>query len=168
MDKLLSPDIGLAVWTILSFLIFVVLLRVLAWKPLLGAVEARESGLRSERERAEKARDEAEKIQAELEKRLTGAKDEAKGILAEANKDGEKLRAELKKVAEDESKAIVEKTRAQLAEEKNRLVGELRSEVATLSVLAAERLVKKSVDAGVQKSVLDGFFADLEKQDKVN
>ncbi len=54
------------------------------------------------------------------------------------------------------------KTFAELAAEKNKLVADLRKEVATLSVLAAEKLMRKSVDDGVQKNVLDGFFKDLE------
>ena len=62
----------------------------------------------------------------------------------------------------------VHETRAQLAEEKNRLIGELRGEVATLSVLAAERLVRKSIDADVQKTVLDGFLKELESKGKKN
>ena len=53
-----------------------------------------------------------------------------------------------------------------LAEEKERLVRELRKEVAGLSVLAAERLMRKSVDENVQKTVLEGFFKDLEGQKK--
>jgi F0F1-type ATP synthase membrane subunit b/b' len=53
-----------------------------------------------------------------------------------------------------------------LAAEKDKLVGDLRKEVASLSVLAAEKLLHKSVDAGVQKSVLDGFFKDLDSTKK--
>ena len=51
---------------------------------------------------------------------------------------------------------------ADLATEKNRLVGELRKETADIAVKAAEKLMRKTVDAGVQKTVLDGFFKDLE------
>lgn len=168
MDTLLNPDLGLAIWTIASFLILVTLLRVFAWGPLLGAVEAREDKMREERERAEKARAEAERIQADLTQKLASAQDEAKRIMSEANKDGEILRSKLKKSAEEEAKGMIDKTRAQLQEEKNRLVGELRAEVANLSVLAAERLVKKSVDKDVQKAVLSDFFKDLDKQGKAN
>ncbi len=168
MDTLLNPDIGLVIWTIASFLILVTLLRVLAWKPLLGAVEAREARMREEREKAEAARKEAEKIQQNLEARLSGIEEDSKKTLAEAAQKGESLRAQIKKDAEAEAKNIMDKTRLQLNEEKRRLVGELRSEVASLSVLAAERLLRKSVDSGVQKTVMDRFFADLDKEGKKN
>ena len=57
---------------------------------------------------------------------------------------------------------------AELSEEKERLVRDLRKEVASLSILAAEKLMRKSVDDGVQKTVLEGFFKDLEGQKRHN
>ena len=166
MDSLLKPELGLAIWTIVSFAILVVLLRLVAWTPLLEALEAREARLRAEREAAEKARAEAERIQRELERRLSESAAAAKDILAQAGKDGEALRAGLKDDAQRQAKELLERSRAQLAEDKRRLVGELRGEVAALSVLAAERLVKKSVDGAVQKNVLDRFFAELDADAK--
>lgn len=168
MGTLLSPDLGLAIWTILSFLILVGLLRAVAWKPLLGAIEARETRLREERERAEAARAEAEAIQNRLEERLARADAEAAERIAKAGKEGEALRQSLKADAEREARALMDKTKAQLAEEQRRLIGELRREVASLSILAAERLVRKSVDAGVQKTVLADFFQELEGSGKKN
>lgn len=162
MDSLLKPELGLAIWTIVSFAILVVLLRGVAWNPLLAALDAREARLRAEREGAEKARGEAERIQKELERRLSQSEAEAKDILARAGKDGEALRASLKDDAQRQAKELLERTRVQLAEDKRRLVGELRGEVAALSVMAAERLVKKSVDGAVQKSVLEQFFGELD------
>ena len=161
LDKLLNPDQGLIIWTIASFLILVALLRLVAWNPLLHAIEEREAKMREERERAEKARAEAERIQKELEARLAHAADEAKGIVAKAGQEGEALRSRIKADAADEAKALLEKTRAQLDEDKRRIVSDLRKEVSQLSLMAAERLLKKSVDQGTQKAVLDQFFSEL-------
>lgn len=166
MGDLLAPDFGLTVWTIVTFLILVGILKAFAWGPLLSAVEAREARLKADREGAEKARSEAERIQKELEAQLAGIQSKTKELLAAATKDGEALRSKLKAEAEADAAAIKSKTAAELVVEKEKLVGELRREVATLSVLAAEKLLHKSVDAGVQKSVLDGFFKDLESTKK--
>ena len=162
MDKLIVPDTGLMFWTIVTFLCLVVILKKAAWGPLLHAIEAREGRIKADREGAEKARAEAERIQKEFEAHMAGAHAKSKEILAAAMKDGEALRARLKAEAEADAQAIKTKTSADLAAEKNRLVGELRKEVASLSVLAAEKLMHKSVDAGVQKTVLEGFFKDME------
>lgn len=164
MDTLLNPDSGLIIWTIVSFLVLVGLMKAFAWGPLLGAIEAREAHMREQTESAEKARKEAERIQKEVEERLANAESEVKGLLAQAGRDAEVLRGKLRKDAEDEAKGMVDKTRKQLEEDKKRLVGEMRKEVASLSVLAAERLVRKSVDSGVKKDVLDRFFVEMDKK----
>jgi F-type H+-transporting ATPase subunit b len=162
MDKLLSPDTGLMIWVIVTFLCLVAILKLFAWGPLLGAIEAREGRIKADREGAEKARSEAERIQKELEAQIAGVQAKAKEMLAAATKDGEALRAKLKAEAEADAQGIKDKTMADLANEKNRLVGELRKETADIAVKAAEKLMRKTVDAGVQKTVLDGFFKDLE------
>ncbi|MDE2491064.1 MAG: F0F1 ATP synthase subunit B [Elusimicrobia bacterium] len=161
MDKLLTPDPGLMIWTIVTFLCLLAILKKAAWGPLLGAIDARDYRLKEERLAAEKARSEAERIQRELEEKLAGVHAQSREMLAAAAKDGEALRAKLKAQAEADAEAIKQKTSAELAAEKNRLVAELRGHVADLSLLAAEKLIGKSMDEGVQKVVLDGFFKDL-------
>jgi F-type H+-transporting ATPase subunit b len=166
MGDLLAPDLGLTVWTIVTFLCLVAILKLFAWGPLLNAVEEREARLKADRDGAEKARAEAERIQRELESQMANVQTKSKDLLAAALRDGEALRAKLKAEAEADAAAIKAKTTADLAAEKDKLVGDLRKEVANLSVLAAEKLLHKSVDAGVQKTVLDGFFKDLESAKK--
>ena len=166
MDKLIVPDTGLMFWTIVTFLCLVFILKKAAWGPLLQAVSEREGRIKADREGAEKARAEAERIQKELEAQMAGVQAKSKELLAAATKDGEALRARLKAEAEADAAAIKAKTTLELAAEKDKLVGDLRKEVASLSVLAAEKLLHKSVDAGVQKSVLDGFFKDLDSTKK--
>jgi F-type H+-transporting ATPase subunit b len=162
MGDLLAPDLGLTVWTIVTFLLLVGILKAFAWGPLLKSIDEREARLKADREAAEKARSEAERIQKELEAQMAGVMAKSKELLSAATKDGEALRSKLKGEAEADAQAIKDKTLADLANEKNRLVGELRRETADLAVKAAEKLMRKTVDAGVQKTVLDGFFKDLE------
>jgi F-type H+-transporting ATPase subunit b len=162
LDQLLNPDTGLMIWVIVTFLALVAILKLFAWGPLLGAIEAREGRIRADREGAEKARAEAERIQKDFESQMAGVAAKSKELLAAAVKDGEALRAKLKAEAEADAQGIKDKTMADLAAEKNRLVGELRKDVADLSVAAAAKLMHKSVVEGVRKTVLDGFFKDLE------
>lgn len=163
MGDLLAPDLGLTVWTIVTFLALVAILKFAAWGPLLHAVEERENRIKADREGAEKARADAERIQKELEAQLAGAAAKSKELVSQATKDAEALRAKLKAEAEADAAAVKAKASADLAAEKDKLVGELRKEVASLSVMAAEKLMHKTVDAGVQKTILDSFFKDLEK-----
>lgn len=164
MDQLLKPDLGLIFWTIVTFLSLVFILKQFAWGPLLAAIEHREKGIKDDIEGAKAARVGAEKIKAEIDAEMEQLSAKGRELLAQAAKQAEILRAELKAAAESEAQKIKEKTLAELSEEKRRLVEGLRKEVAELSVLAAEKLMRKSVDDSVQKGVLDSFFKDLEKQ----
>ena len=167
MDKLLTPDSGLVIWTIVTFLTLVFILRRFAWGPLLAVIEEREGRIRADREAAQSARQAAEKMRAEVEARLEGLSAAGKQMLDKARAQAETLGARLKDVAEEEARAIKSRAGAELAAEKDRLVAELRKEVASLSILAAEKLLRRSVDESVQKSVLDSFFHDLDKQEAV-
>ena len=162
MDKLLNPETGLVIWTIVTFLCLVFILKKAAWGPLLAAIEEREKRMKADLAGAQDARAQAERIKAELESQMAGMQAKSREMLAQAAKEGESLRAQLKASAEADAQKIKEKTMSELADEKERLVRALRSEVATLSVMAAEKLMRKSVDDGVQKNVLESFFKELE------
>lgn len=162
MDKLLSPDSGLIVWTVLTFLSLVFVLGKLAWGPLIEAIEEREAKIKADRAAAESARAASEKIKAELEAEIAALESRGREMLSRAMREGEALRSSLESQAEASARKLKEKTLAELAEEKARLVGELRAEVAELSVLAAEKLLRRSVNDEDQKAALDSFFKDLD------
>ncbi|MBI4051283.1 MAG: F0F1 ATP synthase subunit B [Elusimicrobia bacterium] len=163
MEKLLSPDIGLSIWTAVTFLLLVLLLGRAAWRPLVQALEERERAMRTEREAAEAARKSAEEIKAQLDRELAQIQHKTQELLAQAQREGATQRDQVIRAAQEEALRMAEKTRIQLEEEKNRLVRELRNEVAGLSVLAAEKLLKKSMDPAVQKNALEDFFKDMGK-----
>jgi len=161
MDKLVSPDPGLMFWTIVTFLILVAVLKRYAWGPLLAAVAQREARLQSEAAAAKQAREESERIKGELAAQLAEAQARRQEALDRAAREGEALLARFKAAAEDSSQKLRAQTLAELGREKERLIVELRREVAGLSVSAAERLLRRSVDPAVEKAVLDDFLKDI-------
>jgi F-type H+-transporting ATPase subunit b len=163
MDKLVSPDPGLMFWTIVTFLALVWLLKRFAWGPLLTAIAEREARLKAEADAAQQARAESERIKDELAAHLAEAAARRQEVLDRAAKDGEAVLAQFKAAAEEQARQLREKTAAELGREKERLVVELRREVAELSVTAAERLLRRSVDPAVEKAVLDEFLKDVAK-----
>ncbi|HVC09706.1 MAG TPA: F0F1 ATP synthase subunit B [Elusimicrobiota bacterium] len=165
MNKLLTPNPGIIIWTIVTFLALVALMKKFAWGPLLAIIDEREKHLKSEREAAEGARAEAERIKKELESQMAGLQAAGRELIDKARGHAEGLSAQIKAAAEEDARKIKEKTAAELAAEKERLVAGLRKDVAGLSVLAAEKLLRRSVDEGVQKTVLDSFFKDLESRE---
>jgi F-type H+-transporting ATPase subunit b len=150
-------------WTIVTFLALVAILKRYAWGPLLTAIAEREARLKADAAAAQAARDEAQRIKDELAAQLDAIEARRQEVLARAAKDGEAVLAKFKSSAEEESRKLREKTLAELDREKERLVAELRREVAALSVLAAEKLLRRSVDPAVEKAVLEDFLKDIAK-----
>ncbi|MEK6544886.1 MAG: F0F1 ATP synthase subunit B [Elusimicrobiota bacterium] len=163
MEYLLSPDTGLIVWTLATFLALVVLLSKFAWRPLLSAIEEREQRLRRDREAAEGARSAAEGLKSEYERQISAMDKKTQEILADARKQGSEIQASILRQAEKDSKELMEKTKQQMVLEKERLMKDVRSQVGTLSALAAERLLKTNVDAKSHERMVEEFFKDLEQ-----
>jgi F-type H+-transporting ATPase subunit b len=163
MDKLLTPDIGLTVWTVVTFLCVVFILGRYAWTPILAALEAREARIRDDVRSAEESRRSAETARQEFETRLAGAKAETRALLDQAEKDARLRGEELLKAARDEAARLALKTREELAEEQRRLVSDLRGEVISLAVGAAEKIMGKAVDKALQDKALRDASTELDE-----
>lgn len=154
MDKLLQPDSGLMIWTVVTFLLLVLILTKAAWKPILDGINRREGKIRGDLERAEKSQADAEALRQKYEVQLNEAQRTIQEMVAQAKKDGERTRAELVATAKQESERILEKGRRDLSGETEKLKQELRREVAGLSVAIAEKILNRAVDQHVQDEVL--------------
>jgi F-type H+-transporting ATPase subunit b len=162
MEKLLQPDIGLMVWTVVTFLIMVAILKKIAWGPLLKVLEDREEKIKMEVAAAEKHRAEMERLKTEYETQLLGIESRARALLSEAEQKGSEAREAILKDAEAQAKKIEARTRAELLAEKERLVLELRSQVGDLSVEIAEKLMRQSLDKKVQDRIVSDFIKNLD------
>ena len=154
MDKLLQPNLGLMVWTAVTFLLLLAVLTKAAWKPILDGLSKREGKIKSDLERAEQAQKDAEALRQKYETQLAEAQQSIQGLIQEARSEGEKTRAHLLTTAKEESEKILQKGRAELSGEAERLKEELRSDVADLSVLIAEKILRRSVDEKIQSEIL--------------
>jgi len=161
MENLLNPDIGLMVWTVVTFLCLVFLLGRFAWKPLLAAIEERERRLRNDISAAAQAKESAESLKQQYERQLVQIETRAQEMLAQAQKDGQTIQADLLKKAQDESRKLVEKTRLQLAEEQKELIRELRSEVSQVSMAIAGKVIQRTIDEKIQGELLDEAIEKL-------
>lgn len=156
MDKLLQPDPGLMIWTVITFVIVLIVLAKTVWKPILDGINSREQGIRGDIERASKANADAEALRLRYETQLAEAQRTIQDMVAKARLDGERARAELVAAAKAESDRIIEKGRKDLNGETDRLRAELRAEVAGLSLAVAEKIIQRSVDL----KVADELVAD--------
>ena len=154
MESLLKPDLGLIIFTIITFLLLVTVLKKIAWKPILEALDARENKVRSDIERAEKAHTDAEALRQKYQTQLVEAQQSIQNMVNQAKVDAERVRTELVSQAKNEANQALERGRRELVAEGERLRGELRKEVAGLSVSIAEKILNRAVDPKVQEAVL--------------
>jgi F-type H+-transporting ATPase subunit b len=161
MDKLLELNPGMLIWTFLTFGILLFVLKKYAWKPLLNSLESRENKIASDMERAEKARVESEKLLAEHKVLMDQAGQEARELIAEARKTGERLRDDIVQKAEEQARMVGEQARVEIQREKETALLQLRSEVADLAISAASNIIREELDAKKHQRLVDEFISNL-------
>ena len=156
MDLFNDFSIGLFVWQTVLFLALLFLLRKYAWKPILGAVEEREEGIKNALEAADKAKKDMEALNADNERILREAKAERDSILKEAREIKETIITEAKTQASEEADKVLASAREQINNEKLAAITELKNQVADLSIDIAEKVLKSELkDADKQKELVN-------------
>ncbi|MEI6756287.1 MAG: F0F1 ATP synthase subunit B [Chlorobium sp.] len=159
--SLLSPNPGLIFWTALTFVIVLLILKKIAWGPILNALEEREKGIQSSIDRAHQAKDEAEAILRKNRELLAKADAEADKIIREGKDYADKFRADLSEKAQAEAKKMIAMAKDEIEQEKRRALDVLRNEVADLAVRGAEKIIRNTLDAEMQKKIVDSMLQDF-------
>lgn len=139
---LITPELGLVFWTLVTFLILLFILRKFAWKPILGAVSDREEGIKDALASAEKARQEMENLTADNERILQEARVEREAMLKDARDVKNKMIADAKDEAQAQASKMIEQAQLAIESEKKAAMAELKSHVAGLSLDIAEKVVR--------------------------
>lgn len=143
MDKLINDfSYGLFFWQAIILVILIVLLAKFAWKPILGALAAREEGISNALLAAENAKKEMQNLKADNEKLLVEARAERDAMIKEAREIKEKMIADAKSEAQAQGEKMIEAAKASIESEKNAAMAELKNQVSTLSLEIAETLLK--------------------------
>ena len=163
MEKWLSFDPGLFMWTIVTFFIVLAILKWKAWGPLIDALDKREEDIRNALSSAEKAKEEAGKVAEDYEEMIRKAQAEAQKIVAESKAAGERVREEIKVTAEKEAGDILEKAQHQIQTEKEKAVQEIRSSVVEFSLQAAAKVIEKNLDSEDNRRLIKETVAGIGK-----
>jgi F-type H+-transporting ATPase subunit b len=139
---LIKPDFGLIIWTALSFLILLFILKKFAWKPIVGTVNSREESIKEALAAAEKAKIEMENLHADNERILKEARAERENLLKEAREIKAKMITDAKDEAQIQASKLIEKAQSAIQSEKKAAIAELKNQVAELSVNIAEKVVR--------------------------
>ncbi|WP_374505902.1 F0F1 ATP synthase subunit B [Flavobacterium sp.] len=146
MEKLINDfSFGLFIWQVVIFVGLIFLLKKFAWKPILDAVNEREQGIKNALESAENARNEMQNLQADNQRILQEARAERDAMLKEAREMKEKMVADAKSEAQEQGQKMIDQAKAAIESEKNAAMADLKSQVATISLSIAEKLLKEEL-----------------------
>tara|TARA_B100001765_G_C19340901_1_gene266056 strand:- start:105 stop:608 length:504 start_codon:yes stop_codon:yes gene_type:complete len=162
-NPLVQLDPGLFVWTILTFLLLLFVLAKFAWKPLLKMLKDREELIRSSLEDAEKAKEELERLNAEGEAIVNQARSEAQTILSEGKAAATKLKEETLAGAKEQAKNIISEAEKQINVEKDKAINEIKSEVVNLSLNISKKLINKNLSPEDNKALIDESLSNVKE-----
>lgn len=158
---LLDPHVGTIIWTIITFLLVLLVLRKFAWPQLLAALDEREQRISNALAEAEQARQEAEEVLHKHQQKLAEADEEARRIVAEARTAGANVRQRIVSQAREEAERMIEQARTSIESEQRAAVAELRRETAQLAVQAAGVLIDANLDDEKNRALVDDLIAKI-------
>jgi F-type H+-transporting ATPase subunit b len=161
---MLEINPGLIVWTIITFVIVVLVLKGAAWKPLVKALNDREEKIRSSLEQAAQAHQDAQRVLEENRKALAAAEEQSARIIREGRDMGERLKNELLEKAQSASRQMVEQAKEEIQREKDAALVQLREEVTDLAIAAAGKIIEANLDSSQQRKLVDAAIRDMSRK----
>jgi F-type H+-transporting ATPase subunit b len=159
---LVSPDVGLMIWTLIVFVISMVVLSKLAFPRIAEALDKRQRAIEDAIDTAESTRVKADALLEEYRERLHQARDQADEIVARARKTAENNEAATIADAKRKREELMEQARRDIEQETRRALQEIRAEVADLTVLATEKVTRKTLTAADQKRLVEEALSELD------
>jgi F-type H+-transporting ATPase subunit b len=153
---------GLMIWTVITFVIVFFVLRKLAFGRIQALIDQRRDRIREALDEADKAREEARDLLAENRRLVAEGKAQAEGILAEARRVAEAQRRRTLEEAQADLERRLDENRKSIEAENQRLVEQIRREVVELTLLAAEKVTGKSLDADDQRRLIDEAVDEID------
>jgi F-type H+-transporting ATPase subunit b len=158
---LLSPNGGLMFWTIVIFVLLLLVLSKYAFKPMLAAVEARERSLQDQLDAARRDREEAERVLAEHRAQLEMARTEAQKLIADGRATAEKLRNDLLEQTKAQQQEMLDRARRDIETEKNNAIASLRREAVDLAIAGAGKVIERNLDNDANRKLVESFLGSV-------
>ncbi len=160
-DSLFQIDWGLSFWTLLTFGTLLFILARYAWKPLLGALDARQQGIQDNIDEARRLREEADELIARHREQLAEGRRQAQALVGESRAAAETLRKELEAKAREETQAMLANARREIERERKAAVEAVRRESVDVALAVAARLLGERLDAKRDRKLAMEYIDDL-------
>jgi F-type H+-transporting ATPase subunit b len=161
-SSLISFNPGLMIWTLVTFAIVLYILRRFAWTPIQQVIDERRKAIADSLEEAERARGEAQQMIEEHRHQLGEARREGAKIVEDARRAAEQRNREAAAQLEADMARRTERAKAEIAAETRQALGEIRGQLADLTLAATEKVVRAKLDESEQRRLIDDALADVD------
>jgi F-type H+-transporting ATPase subunit b len=159
---LVSPNVGLMIWTLLAFGITLYLLSKLAFPRIAEALDRRRLAIEESIDSANRAKQEADELLDEYRARLREAREQAEDIVVRARKAADNLADETKAAASRQREELLAAARRDIEHETRRALDELRKEVADMTIIATEKITRKSLDPEDHRQLIEEALGEVD------
>jgi F-type H+-transporting ATPase subunit b len=161
--SLLDPHYGLIFWTIVVFVVVLVVLRWKAFGPILDAVNAREQAITDAMAAAERDRNEAAKLVAEQKAAIEQARNDAQRFIAEGKATAESMRSEMLEQTRQQQAELLDRARKEIESEKSKALDEIRREAVDLALAGAGKLISQKLDGDADRKLVESYLNSINK-----
>jgi F-type H+-transporting ATPase subunit b len=159
---LITPSVGLMIWTLLVFVASMLLLRKYAFPAIRDALDRRQKAIEDSIETAERTRVEADQLLAEYRERLREARSQAEEIVTRARTTAQEQEREAADAARERGAQLLEQAKHDIETATQRALAEIRDEVTNLTILATEKVTRKTLDSADQRRLVEEALAELD------
>ena len=159
---LITPNVGLMIWVLVVFLVSFLVLRRFVFPAIGQALDRRAAAINAEIEAADELREEADKMLADYRERLNEARGQADEIITRAQKAAEVHEREARETATAKREEMLEQTRRDIEAETRKSIQQIRREVADLTVMATEKVTRKTLTGDDQRRLVEDAISELD------
>jgi F-type H+-transporting ATPase subunit b len=161
-STLITPTTGLMIWTLVTFVAVLIVLKRYAFGPIQQMIDDRRIAITADLDAAEEARNEAQAALAEYREQLAEARKEAARIVEDARRVGDERRTADVAALEAETVRLKDQAKAEIAAETRQALAQLKQHVAELTVVATEKVVRARLDTAEQKRLIEDALAEVD------
>ena len=151
----LGINLPLLVVFVANFIVLLVMLRLFLYKPVMKVLDERAKRAREAIELAEATKKEYDQAKDEVQKQIEKGRQEAQTIIGQAMQVAERLKEESRQEATKQAQVIVDRARSELEAERDKMVGDLRREFVSISIAAAEKVIKETLDRERHRKLIE-------------
>lgn len=160
-QTMFKAEPGLIIWTLISFFLLLILLAKLAYPQILKGLKKREETIQQQLEEAKKTKQEAAALLEDYRRQLAEARAEAQKIINEGKELGESMRKEIIQKAQQESNQMVKRAQEEIELQKQKAILELQEKIADLSIMAASKIVQKSLNTEDHRRLVEEYVSKV-------